>query len=98
MITRKKGLKHLKMGLTKDDLSWAIYPEDSEIFKGVEAYMHKTMYIGMEIKCRNILKLYGWRKYSKYFQRTYRKISNLDDIMKMGHTLFKSIKFGMEEN
>ena len=48
----KKGLKHLKMGLTKDDLSWAIYPEDSEIFQvGVRGiYAQNYAHIGMEIK------------------------------------------------
>ena len=38
---------------------------------------------------------YGWKKYSKEFQRTYSKISNLDDIHENGaHDYLKFIKFG----
>ena len=93
----KKGLNHLKMGLTKDDLSWAIYPEDREIFQvGVRGiYAQNYVYWDGNKNAEISSKLYGWRKYSKDFQRTYRKISNLDDMHENGaHDYLKFIKFG----
>ena len=42
-----------------------------------------------------IIKKYGWKPAKKKFDRTYRKISNLDDIYENGvHDYLKFVKFG----
>ena len=39
--------------------------------------------------------LYGWQEYKGNFQRTYRKISNLDDMHENGaHDYLKFVKYG----
>ena len=44
---------------------------------------------------RMIIEKYGWRPSRKKFDRTYRKISNLDDIYENGiHDYLKFIKYG----
>ncbi len=96
-VLEKKGKGHLKMGLGKKDLEWAIYPEDQEIFdKGVRGiYASNYVYWDGNENARISKKLYGWKEYSKEFQRTYRKISNLDDMHENGaHDYLKFIKFG----
>ena len=45
-----------------------------------------------------MLKKYNWKESQKPFERTYRRMSNLDDRYENGvHDLLKFIKFGMEE-
>ena len=93
----KNGFSQFKMGLTKNDLSWAIYPTDKDIFNiGVRGiYAQNYVYWNGHKNAELSEKLYGWRKYSKEFQRTYRKISNLDDMHENGaHDYLKFIKFG----
>lgn len=93
----KRGLGKLKMGLTDKDLEWAMYPSDNEIFNsGVRGiYAQNYVYWDGNENAKVSEKLYGWRKYSKFFQRTYRKISNLDDMHENGaHDYLKFIKFG----
>jgi N-acetyl sugar amidotransferase len=83
--------------LSEKDLSWAKYPSDEEILKiGV-----RGLYIGNFFKwdpyshAKMIEKRYGWKAAAKPFERTYRKISNLDDRYENGvHDLLKFIKFG----
>ena len=93
----KRGLSHLKMGLNNKDLDWAIYPSDEDIFKvGVRGiYAQNYVYWDGNKNAEISEKLYGWKKYSENFQRTYRKISNLDDMHENGaHDYLKFIKFG----
>ena len=46
--------------------------------------MQVIMYIGMDEIMLKFLKKSSWKKYSKEFQRTYSKISNLDDMHENG--------------
>lgn len=83
--------------LKEKDLLWAKYPTDEEILKvGV-----RGLYIGNFFKWNPnqhttmIQKKYGWKEAEKPFDRTYRKISNLDDRYENGvHDYMKFIKFG----
>ena len=83
--------------LNEKDLLWAKYPTDDEILK-VGA---RGLYIGNYYKWdpnihSNLMKdLYGWKESEKPFERTYRKMSNLDDRYENGiHDLLKFVKFG----
>ena len=67
--------------LDEKDLSWAKYPTDKEIINsGV-----RGLYIGNFFKwdpnshVEIAKKLYGWKENEIPFERTYRKMSNLDD-------------------
>lgn len=83
--------------LTEKDLTWARYPSDEEIIRvGV-----RGLYIGNFFKwdanrhAAMVSELYGWRPAQQPFERTYRRISNLDDRYENGaHDLLKFIKFG----
>lgn len=93
----RHGRPDLKMGLTKKELSWAVYPSDEEIDRvGV-----RGVYLGFYEKwngnkCAAVAEEeYGWKKAEYPFERTYRKISNLDDMHENGvHDYLKFIKFG----
>lgn len=83
--------------LTEKDMLWAKYPTDEEILKvGV-----RGLYIGNFFKwdpnehSKLMMDSYGWKASEQPFQRTYRRISNLDDRYENGiHDLLKFIKFG----
>jgi len=83
--------------LTEKDLLWAKYPPDDEILNvGV-----RGIYIGNFFKwdankhAKLVQEKYGWRESRTPFERTYRRISNLDDRYENGvHDLLKFIKFG----
>lgn len=83
--------------LNEKDMIWAKYPTDEEILKaGV-----RGLYIGNFFKwdphehSQLMSELYGWKASEHPFQRTYRRISNLDDRYENGiHDLLKFIKFG----
>jgi len=83
--------------LTEKDLLWAKYPPDDEILNvGV-----RGIYIGNFFKwdankhAKVVQEKYGWRESRTPFERTYRRISNLDDRYENGvHDLLKFIKFG----
>jgi N-acetyl sugar amidotransferase len=84
-------------GLVEKDLMWAKYPEDEEILStGVRGlcignYFNWDPNIQTEI----IKEKYGWKGSNLEFQRTYRKMSNLDDRYENGaHDLLKFVKFG----
>ena len=83
--------------LNEKDFLWAKYPTDDEILK-VGA---RGLYIGNYYKWdpnihSSLMKdLYGWKESEKPFERTYRKMSNLDDRYENGiHDLLKFVKFG----
>lgn len=83
--------------LVEKDMLWAKYPSDEEILKvGV-----RGLYVGNFFKwdpnahAQKMMSQYGWRASEQSFQRTYRRISNLDDRYENGiHDLLKFIKFG----
>lgn len=83
--------------LSEKDLLWAKYPTDEEILKvGV-----RGIYIGNYFKwdpnahSQLVQEKYGWKLAEQPFERTYRRMSNLDDRYENGvHDLLKFIKFG----
>lgn len=83
--------------LSEKDLLWTQYPTDEEILKvGV-----RGLYIGNFFPwqpyehTKLVQKQYGWQESKKPFERTYRKMSNLDDRYENGlHDYLKYIKFG----
>lgn len=83
--------------LKEKDLMWAKYPSDADILKvGV-----RGLYIGNFFKwdpnqhTQLVQDIYGWKGAENAFERTYRRMSNLDDRYENGvHDLLKFIKFG----
>jgi N-acetyl sugar amidotransferase len=83
--------------ISEKDLLWAKYPTDQEILDvGV-----RGLFIGNYFKwdpnanTKMIQEKYGWKASERSFERTYRKMSNLDDRYENGaHDLLKFIKFG----
>jgi len=83
--------------LSEKDMMWAKYPTDEEILK----VGTRGLYIGNYFKwdpnwhAKLVQEKYGWKPSEKPFERTYRKISNIDDRYENGiHDLLKFIKFG----
>jgi len=86
-----------KTGLEPKDLNWLRYPSDDELFKLEIRGIHLNNYIKWDPNSNTNLMIerYGWKKSDKSFDRTYRVISNLDDIHENGaHDYLKFIKFG----
>lgn len=83
--------------ISEKDLIWAKYPNDDEILDiGV-----RGIYIGNYFKwdpnqhTKLVQDKYGWKTGDREFERTYRKMSNLDDRYENGaHDLLKFVKFG----
>lgn len=83
--------------LTEKDLLWAKYPTDEEILEvGVRGICIGNYFKWDPNQHAELMKeLYGWKEYQGEFQRTYRKMSNLDDRYENGvHDYLKFIKFG----
>ncbi len=91
------GHPEFKEGLTAKDLLWARYPSDDEIASvGV-----RGIYLGNYVdwdgnqNARLAMDQYGWKPAQQPFERTYRTISNVDDMHENGiHDYMKFIKFG----
>jgi N-acetyl sugar amidotransferase len=87
----------IKFGLKEKDMIWAKYPSDEEILEnGV-----RGLFIGNFFKWNPkeqtdlIMRKYDWMPSKHPFDRTYRRISNLDDRYENGiHDLMKFVKFG----
>ena len=86
-----------EFGLKEKDLTWAKYPSDKEILEN----KIRGLYIGNFFKwepytqTQIVKEKYGWLENPEPFERTYRKISNLDDRYENGiHDYLKFIKFG----
>lgn len=83
--------------LEENELEWSKYPSDEEINNvGL-----RGIYIGnydpwdMNSHTELVKKKYGWQESNIPFERTYRKMSNLDDRYENGiHDYLKYIKFG----
>lgn len=87
----------IKEGLTAKDLKWAQYPEDDEIddvgVRGI--YLSNFVNWDANKHSKLVIEKYAWRTADRDFERTYRKISNLDDMHENGiHDYLKFIKFG----
>jgi len=84
-------------GLVEKDFMWAKYPSDEEILNtGVRGLCIGNYFNWDPNSQTEIIKeKYGWKASDREFQRTYRKMSNLDDRYENGaHDLLKFIKFG----
>jgi len=93
----KLGKKQFAEGLTAQDLSWAVYPTDDEIddigIRGI--YLSNYQKWDANVHARQMIEEYGWKEANEPFERTYRKMSNLDDMHENGiHDYLKFIKFG----
>lgn len=84
-------------GLVKEDLSWLRMPSDEEF----QRHKTKGIYLGNffnwdpHVQTKLLIDTYGWEGARQPFQRTYRMMSNLDDMHENGvHDYMKFIKFG----
>ncbi len=83
--------------IEEKEIAWLKYPSDEEIrnvgLRGIylDMYTRWDSYTQTDI----VKKLYGWQESDEPFERTYRRISNLDDRYENGaHDYLKWIKFG----
>jgi len=86
-----------KEGLREQDLLWAKYPTDDEIDEVDIRGIYIFNYVPWEANDHGPLmkKLYGWEESPEPFDRTYRRMSNLDDMHENGvHDYLKYVKFG----
>lgn len=86
-----------KEGLTKKDLNWYRLPDDdvytNNKIKGI--YLGNFVQWDVYKNTKLIKQKYHWIEADQPFERTYRKISNLDDMHENGsHDYLKYIKFG----
>lgn len=90
-------LNDQKEVIKEKDLLWAKYPTDAEIVQKnvVGIYIGNYFKWDPNWQTELVKSKYGWKESTVEFQRTYRKISNLDDRYENGvHDLLKFIKFG----
>jgi N-acetyl sugar amidotransferase len=93
----KLGRPELKEGLRAKDLLWAQYPSDDEIDEvGVRGiYLGNFVPWDANDHVKTVIKEYGWRAAEQPFERTYRTMSNLDDMHENGiHDYLKFVKLG----
>jgi hypothetical protein len=83
--------------IEESELEWCKYPSDEEI----ERVGLRGIFIGnydrwdANAHTKLIIKRYGWELPSEPFERTYRRMSNLDDRYENGvHDYLKYVKFG----
>ncbi|MEB3295253.1 MAG: N-acetyl sugar amidotransferase [Synechococcales bacterium] len=91
------GRSDLKEGLTAKDLLWAQYPSDDEIDEVGVRGIYLSNFVNWEANDHTqlMIDLYGWKPSQQPFERTYRRMSNLDDMHENGiHDYLKFIKFG----
>lgn len=86
-----------KDGLTSQDLVNWKYPSDQEIFdldlRGI--YLGNYVYWEANEHAKMVVEKYGFETSDVPFERTYRRMSNLDDMHENGmHDYLKYIKFG----
>ncbi len=89
--------KHYNETLTKQDLIPWMYPSDSEIDKVGVRGIYISNYFHWDANEHGPLmeKLYNFRGSDEPFERTYRRMSNLDDMHENGiHDYMKWVKFG----
>lgn len=93
----KLDRSELKEGLTEKDLLWAKYPSDDEIDESEVRGIYLSNFVNWEANdhAKLVMETYDWRSAQQPFERTYRSISNLDDMHENGiHDYLKFIKFG----
>ena len=94
---RRLGRQELREGLTANDLLWAQYPSD----EAIDAVGARGIYLGNYVNwdghtnAELAIARYGWQRARTPFERTYRLISNVDDMHENGvHDYLKFVKFG----
>lgn len=86
-----------KEGLTEKDLLWAKYPSDEQITEIGIRGIYLSNYVDWEAnkQTKLMIEKYGFEIAEEEFDRTYRKMSNLDDMHENGaHDYLKYVKFG----
>jgi hypothetical protein len=84
-------------GLREQDLLWAKYPTDKELEENKIRGIFLGNYVNWDPnqQVKIVKEKYGWQEARQPFERTYRMMSNLDDIHENGmHDYMKYIKFG----
>jgi hypothetical protein len=84
-------------GLTQQDLLWARYPSDDELEDVGVRGIYLGNYVDWEANEQTQLMIeeWGFEPSPEPFERTYRRMSNLDDMHENGaHDYLKYIKFG----
>jgi len=87
----------LKEGLRPKDLLWAQYPTDEEIddvgVRGI--YLSNYVWWDANQHVKLVMEKYNWKPAQQPFERTYRTMSNLDDMHENGiHDYLKFVKLG----
>ena len=93
----KLGRPELKEGLRPKDLLWAQYPCDEEIDEVGVRGIYLSNYVRWDPNrhVKIVMEKYGWRPAQQAFERTYRTMSNLDDMHENGiHDYLKFVKLG----
>lgn len=83
-------------GLTEQDLLWAKYPTDEQIAEVGIRGIFIGFYLNWETNRQTeLMKQWGFKESPEPFERTYRRMSNLDDMHENGaHDYLKFVKFG----
>lgn len=84
-------------GILERDMALYRYPTDEDIWRVGLRGLHLGNYVYWEANEHSqlVMKEYGWKPADRAFDRTYRRISNLDDMHENGlHDYLKFIKFG----
>jgi imidazoleglycerol phosphate synthase cyclase subunit len=84
-------------GITAGDMNLYKYPSDQKIFdldlRGI--YVGNYVYWEANQHGRMVIEKYGFKTHDEPFERTYRRMSNLDDMHENGvHDYLKYVKFG----
>lgn len=93
----KLGRGELAEGLSAKDLLWAQYPSDEEIAETGTRGIYLGNYVNWEANTHSklVIEKYAWRPAQQPFERTYRLVSNIDDMHENGiHDYLKFIKLG----
>ena len=93
----KLGHPEWKEGLSARDLLWAQYPSDEELDEvGVRGiYLSNFWPWDANEHVKLVMEKYDWKPARQPFERTYRMMSNLDDMHENGiHDYLKFIKLG----
>lgn len=90
------GAHHLAEGLRPKDLTWGQFPPDDAVSQvGVRGIYLANFVPWDGVRNAEVAMEYGWEPAREAFERTYRTISNLDDIHENGaHDYLKFVKFG----
>jgi len=84
-------------GLTPQDLLWARYPSDEELADVGVRGIYLGNYVDWEANTQTekMVRDWGFEEAEQPFERTYRRMSNLDDMHENGiHDYLKYVKFG----